>query len=118
MILTYFVRPVGHDVVKIGSAVDPFTRLQQLQSSSWTELYVAGLTLLAERALHRQFEQLRLRGEWFSEADMIMEAAFGIDKGESKPYGYHTPLLCETITKLNSGALNYMFANLAKAMRS
>lgn len=66
----YLVGCVGIRSVKIGSATDPKARLADLQVGCplplailWTQ--EAPNAFLVERALHKHFDDHRVRGEWF-----------------------------------------------------
>lgn len=70
----YFV--TDGDAVKIGFAINPFKRLQELQVSHHRVLRMIG-TISApdyqERMLHNRFRHLRIRGEWFRLEDDILD---------------------------------------------
>jgi hypothetical protein len=64
----YYVRSPDTGLVKIGFAQDPWSRLCKMQVDSPARLVLAavedgGKAIEAER--HRQFADLRRRGEWF-----------------------------------------------------
>lgn len=64
--LVYFISNGNH--VKIGSARDPRARLAELQIGTSTELSLIKTEVGGfprENDLHRQFNHLRIRGEWF-----------------------------------------------------
>jgi hypothetical protein len=65
----YFIRAAKTGAIKIGfSKIDPACRLKQIQVSTPEPLellaHIAGGPR-KERALHRRFAALRIRGEWF-----------------------------------------------------
>ena len=65
----YFIRAQGTGYIKIGfSQSHPNKRLRALQTGSADTLellaFIAG-DQAKERELHRRFEHLRIRGEWF-----------------------------------------------------
>jgi hypothetical protein len=73
----YLVRDeADDDVVKIGYAKDPHSRLQGLQTGSASRLRLSDKipgTLAGERALHEAFSALRLHHEWFRDREVIEE---------------------------------------------
>lgn len=70
---TYFMKAGNR--VKIGKAVQPDVRLRELQTGCPDELVILHLIPGGEneRILHRKFERLRIRGEWFHLQDEILE---------------------------------------------
>ncbi len=65
----YFIEAEGLDRVKIGLCTgDPSFRVSNLQTGSPVRLRLLAQSKgdsRAERALHKQFESLRIHGEWF-----------------------------------------------------
>jgi hypothetical protein len=64
----YFIQAGAADPIKIGSAKNPQHRLQTLQIGAHCSLRLIARMdggEAEERALHRKFSHLRLRGEWF-----------------------------------------------------
>lgn len=65
----YFISAVGCDVVKIGVLTRPKQRLNDIQVANFIELYLLLVILNppieVERILHKCFEHLNIRGEWF-----------------------------------------------------
>lgn len=71
----YLIQPEGRPEIKIGYAVNPVTRLTELQCGNARELHIVGLMLgskITERALHAFWkrgsvmsEGAHLLGEWF-----------------------------------------------------
>jgi hypothetical protein len=64
----YFITCRESKVVKIGSSVSPHDRLREIQIGCATPLTVEGVMpggAAEERALHRNFADERIRGEWF-----------------------------------------------------
>lgn len=62
----YYIR--AGDKIKIGKAVDPRQRMRELQTGNGETLILLATEpggLDVERARHRQFRRLRVRGEWF-----------------------------------------------------
>jgi hypothetical protein len=62
------------DYVKIGQALDVAKRLRELQTGSAHPLEVLSIlspSTADERAWHRRFEHLRVRGEWFQFCEQI-----------------------------------------------
>ncbi len=65
----YFIQQGCDGPIKIGLARDPADRLRTLQQGNPVELHLIGVYrafAVEERELHDQFEQWRLRGEWFT----------------------------------------------------
>lgn len=63
----YFIRDENNNV-KIGHAIDPWKRLQDLQVASPGTLEIIRIVdggQKVEAWLHRRFAEYRLRGEWF-----------------------------------------------------
>lgn len=72
----YFARAEGMDLVKVGYARHPASRLETLQTGSPVELYIWATVpgdIALEKELHKQFAHLRSHGEWF-------RLSFEIDK--------------------------------------
>lgn len=66
--MIYFVRCQARNAIKIGTADDPAARLRGLQTACPDDLELLGSipgSESEERALHRKFAELRIRGEWF-----------------------------------------------------
>ena len=73
----YFAKPVGQDgPIKIGCSNDVVQRIAQM--SMWSPV---PLELIAcfpgkpsdEHALHREFAEYRLHGEWFSPGERLLK---------------------------------------------
>lgn len=65
----YLIRCGENGPVKIGRAADPADRLAELQIAHWETLRIVRVwegDAAEEAALHLQFADLRIRGEWFS----------------------------------------------------
>jgi DNA-binding XRE family transcriptional regulator len=72
----YMIRSGEYGPVKIGHATDPYDRLAALQVAHFDPLVIIRLfdgSVNEERALHRAFMNLRVRGEWFSFCPSMME---------------------------------------------
>lgn len=66
--MIYFIQESSRGLIKIGLAVDPQSRLIELQVGSphtLTLLLVVDGDRDDERRLHRRFSRHRVRGEWF-----------------------------------------------------
>src|SRR4051812_41688845 len=66
--MIYFIEAVGHGRVKIGYAANPWKRLRQLQTGHPFELKMLACLpgeLSDEQRLHKEFDSLRIGGEWF-----------------------------------------------------
>jgi hypothetical protein len=62
----YFIQTTAY--IKIGLAKDPIKRLASFQIASPKKLHLVGLIegrSWTEAKLHRQFADIRVRGEWF-----------------------------------------------------
>ncbi len=72
----YLIGPADGPV-KIGRTDNPIVRLAALQTSHWQELEIVAVIgpidqpEEIERTLHREFHQVRIRGEWFSRSDAL-----------------------------------------------
>jgi hypothetical protein len=69
----YFI--AGGDLIKIGFSRAPRVRFAKMQIECPVELTLLHFepgTLELERALHRQFAGLRVRGEWFRKASELL----------------------------------------------
>ena len=69
----------GGPLVKLGWALDPQSRLKRLQTGHPSVLtlfafYPGGRGL--EAALHKEFSDLRVRGEWFDDSEGMIREAF------------------------------------------
>jgi DNA-binding XRE family transcriptional regulator len=75
MSAVYFIREESSGAIKIGVAKDVYRRLSFLRTAHSSELTLLGVIAgdgLREAALHRQFQHIRLRGEWFRpEPDLL-----------------------------------------------
>ena len=72
----YIIRSGDRGPVKIGYAASPYDRLAALQTGHFEQLSVVRLLdggVADERALHRRFSGLRMRGEWFSFCPSMMD---------------------------------------------
>ena len=66
--MIYFVYDPKRDAIKIGCAIDVNRRITALNIIHKTHLNVLGVmsgAIAQERELHRQFQNYRIRGEWF-----------------------------------------------------
>lgn len=71
----YFIRSGPTGPIKIGWALDVEQRINTLQTGNPEKIellgYVTG-TVLDEMELHRNFDSVRLRGEWFNPAEELL----------------------------------------------
>lgn len=79
--MIYFIRAGSHGPVKIGYSLDPNRRLRDLQTSSASDLRL--LAIMAgerthKRAIHSQFREYRMKGEWFAPHESLMAFVRGI----------------------------------------
>lgn len=66
--MIYFIKDYDNNYVKIGYSHDPQHRLRQLQTGSYSDLKILVVipgTMVEEKALHKQFIDYRVRGEWY-----------------------------------------------------
>lgn len=100
----YFISTAnGPGPIKIGMAANPWARLRELQTATWEELGILALKDCGsasasrwEARLHRRFESLRIRGEWFDRSQELMDAI--CDLADSTEY-IESPV---TVEELNS----------------
>jgi transcriptional regulator with XRE-family HTH domain len=74
----YFIETIGADAVKIGQAIDPRSRLVELQSSNHLPLRLIKTvdgSYDVERALHERFAASRIRGEWYRLSEISDQVA-------------------------------------------
>lgn len=74
----YFIQCGSNGPIKIGWAADPAVRLAELQSANPLPLTLIGSFIgdrSAEAALHREFQEYRLHGEWFRPTPAILARA-------------------------------------------
>jgi hypothetical protein len=78
---------IGHDdSIKIGFAVNVQRRLSTIQSSTPQKLKLLHSmpgTPLDELKLHRKFEPLKIRGEWFQAAAFLLSYIEGLKSSEN-----------------------------------
>lgn len=70
----YFATCREASAVKIGSSVDPHSRLYEIQVGCPLEILIEAVVpggVEQERAMHRRFEDDLIRGEWFRLTEMI-----------------------------------------------
>jgi Meiotically up-regulated gene 113 len=78
----------GPDFIKIGFSTDPNSRRSQLQTSTPYELRVVLAipgTMETEKKLHKRFQHLRVRGEWFRKDPELLEFITGELKRQEAP---------------------------------
>ena len=83
---TYFIG-AEHGPIKIGSARDVHQRLTVLQTGHPEELYIYAVAdggYTTEEALHREFADCRLRGEWFRREAPILRRILHLQEHERK----------------------------------
>lgn len=73
----YFIRAGDKGPIKIGSSNTPLNRLRELQTGHSEDLHLLGVILagssVEEKLLHKKFQYLRQRGEWFIPAEPLLE---------------------------------------------
>lgn len=86
----YFVEiQDGTGAIKIGFASNLKSRVSQLQTSSPYDLKIRAAFVgkeATEKFLHQKFEDLHLRGEWFSKSDRIDRVIDAIRSGDVPDY--------------------------------
>lgn len=88
----YIISPAGNAVVKIGTSVDVPARLRGMQTSH-PQLLIARWTCRGnvelESFLHRRFESIRVKGEWFDfgDADPVAEVSAAAEYFYEMPPG-------------------------------
>jgi hypothetical protein len=75
----YFIEAIGLALIKIGYSARPYTRFEHVRSHNADEVRLLGLIWVAhpevaERAWHREFAGLRIRGEWFRADERLRSA--------------------------------------------
>ncbi|MDE3103187.1 MAG: GIY-YIG nuclease family protein [Chloroflexota bacterium] len=72
----YLIQVGNNGPIKIGQAVDPPSRLRELQVSHAERLILlAVIEDLSENELHERFYEHHIRGEWFAPAHDILALA-------------------------------------------
>lgn len=70
----YFIGP-EHGPIKIGTAIDPYSRINNLQVGCVDHLYLYAMVegdRHVERQFHSEFSRDRVRGEWFARTDRLL----------------------------------------------
>lgn len=70
----YFIGSQHSEMIKIGHALNPNTRLSELQTGSPVRLEIIATVVApreVERGLHRAFERERRHGEWFIASERL-----------------------------------------------
>lgn len=70
--MVYFIRDDINQRVKIGTSLNPFDRLRDLQTGSSVRLRLMAICEgggKGEREFHKAFDERRLDGEWFDDSD-------------------------------------------------
>lgn len=87
----YLIRAGENGPVKIGRASDPAQRLSDLQTAHWETLRLIRVwegDAAEESALHLQFADLRIRGEWFGfSRSMLSDVSLPVI-GEEQTFGH------------------------------
>lgn len=81
----YFIQAGQAGPIKIGRAVDPLARRKELQSGNHETLYILAAWpggQAAERAAHRAFKGLHIRGEWFRAEGLLAAFVAGLMEKE------------------------------------
>lgn len=72
----YFIQSTMGGPIKIGKAINPIKRLEQLQTGYPEPLQIIGVTpgtVEEEKNLHHKFLSLRLHGEWFNPGPELID---------------------------------------------
>ncbi len=64
--MAYLIQCQATGLVKIGTSVDPDSRIAALQTGSAGQLVLLGAVRQAEKALHFKYRRYRRHGEWFA----------------------------------------------------
>lgn len=75
----YFLHAPAVNLVKIGTSFDPERRLQEVRLISPVEVRLIGVIrgdYKTEGDLHKRFEGLRARGEWFHATEALLSYAW------------------------------------------
>ena len=64
--LTYFIRDTLTGYIKIGTSIDPQSRMKTLQTGCPGKLELVATTRIPEFRIHEKFKDACTRGEWFS----------------------------------------------------
>lgn len=73
--VVYFIEAVGLDLIKIGYALDPWTRFTNMMTMSPAPLSLLGVLdggAKLECAIHEQLAADRAHGEWFHKTPAVM----------------------------------------------
>jgi hypothetical protein len=75
--MVYFIQCGSNGPIKIGFAKDPKKRVMQLQTGSPYKLNLLWAYQSEdpadERDIHAEFEEYKIRGEWYSPSDRLFE---------------------------------------------
>lgn len=77
----YMAISPADSLVKIGWSTNPFVRIRSLRTGNSQNLALSRIvpgTRRLEGVLHKHFAALRVRGEWFDDADNQIAAAFSL----------------------------------------
>lgn len=80
----YFIG-LEHGPIKIGVANKPFNRLSELQIAHYQDLHLFAMTegnMDTEKALHVEFREDNIRGEWFNASDALLRRIIEIQDQE------------------------------------
>ena len=70
----YFIGP-EHGPIKIGTAIDPYGRINNLQVGCVDQLHLYAMVegdRYVERQFHAEFCRDKMRGEWFARTDRLL----------------------------------------------
>lgn len=84
MSYVYFIQQGQRGPIKIGFAANPVLRLGELQVSNPNDLRIVGVLpgqRSDERAYHKQFAHLRIRGEWFLHRNAMRKVLDAAEQG-------------------------------------
>lgn len=86
MSVVYFIQRGDDGPIKIGYAKNAATRLDDLQVANAERLHLRGVapgTRKTEKALHEQFANAGLRGEWFKPTTDLLDLIAIIGQGKT-----------------------------------
>ena len=83
----YVIQLGEHGPVKIGHSADPKKRIDMLQVGAAETVYLRALVAGAqpdEKALHRKYDEFRMRGEWFHPSDDMLHELMRLPQVDPK----------------------------------
>lgn len=122
----YVIRAGEDGPIKIGKAMDPGSRLAELQTGSWEELHILHVVPgygETETRFHRKLRDARIRGEWFG-GPAAEQFLLWLDKESDRLISRHErtgelPMNVKAAPKRRTGSVtgNYFSRGLHRAWR-